>query len=180
MEKNTLLLALTLLLTAIKIYCLSIPDKIIVSFVTTNAGVEVSGTISGIQADIKFDPHDLSRSAIVVTASPATIQTGISIRDRHLQKPDFFNTEKHPLIVMRCKDFRKRGAHEFVGTFDLTIKGITRPVLMQFSRDSEGKAIRYTGSFEMNRLEFNLGERSLILDDLIKVNVEVVLLNDVP
>jgi polyisoprenoid-binding protein YceI len=67
-----------------------------VRFSIRNAGLEVHGTIAGIEADISFHPDDLARSHMTATANPATLQTGISLRDKHLQRPDYFDVNKHP------------------------------------------------------------------------------------
>lgn len=141
------------------------------SFTTMNAGIPVSGTLEG-NAEINFYPADLRNSTVHATASPATIRTGIVIRDKHLQKEDFFNTKQYPLMVLQSKRFRKTGRQNFAGEFDLTIKSITRPVTIVFSRVPEKNAIRYEGHFEMNRLNFLLGEKSMVLDEVVRINLE--------
>jgi len=141
------------------------------SFTTTNAGITVSGTLDG-NADINFDPADLGNSTIRATANPATIRTGIAIRDKHLQKEDFFHTRQYPRMTLQSKRFRKTGRQSFAGDFDLTIKSITQPVTIVFSRVLEEKAIRYEGHFEMNRLDFMLGEKSMVLDEVVRINLE--------
>lgn len=141
------------------------------SFTTMNAGITVSGTLDG-NAEINFNPADLQNSAIRAIASPSTIRTGIDIRDKHLQKEDFFNTRQYPLMVLQSKRFRKTGRQNFAGEFDLTIKSITRPVTIVFSRVPEKNTIRYEGHFEMNRLDFLLGEKSMVLDEVVRINLE--------
>ncbi|AYB31623.1 YceI family protein [Chryseolinea soli] len=142
-----------------------------ISFTTTNAGITVSGTLDG-HAEINFNPVDLQNSTVRATASPATVRTGINIRDKHLQKEDFFNTAQYSLMVLQSKQFRKTGHQRFTGEFDLTIKSITRPVTLVFSRVLEKNVIRYEGHFEINRLDFFLGEKSMVLDDVVRINLE--------
>jgi len=141
------------------------------SFTATNAGITVSGTLDG-SAEINFNPADLRNSTIRAMASPTTIHTGIAIRDKHLQKEDFFNTRQYPLIVLHSKHFRKTGHQSFSGDFDLTIKSVTRPVTIVFSRILEKNAARYEGHFEMNRLDFSIGEKSMVLDEVVRINLE--------
>ena len=143
------------------------------SFTVTNAGIAVSGTLDG-NAEINFNPADLRNSTIRATASPATVRTGIDIRDKHLQKEDFFNTRQYPQIVLQSKRFRKTGHQRFTGDFDLTIKSATRPVTIIFSRIPGKNAIRYKGHFEMNRLDFLLGEKSMVLDEVVRINLEAM------
>jgi polyisoprenoid-binding protein YceI len=143
------------------------------SFTTTNAGITVAGTLDG-SAEINFDPADLRNSTIRATARPSTIRTGIAIRDKHLQKEDFFNTRQYPQIVLESKRFRKKSHKDFVGDFDLTIKSITRSFTIIFSRVPEKNAIRYEGHFELNRLDFLLGEKSMVLDEVVRINLEAM------
>ncbi|HEY5745636.1 MAG TPA: YceI family protein [Chryseolinea sp.] len=143
------------------------------SFTTTNAGITVSGTLEG-NAEINFNPVDLRNSTIRATARPATVRTGIGIRDKHLQKEDFFDTGQYPQIVLESKHFRNRGHQRFSGDFDLTIKSVTRPITIIFLRLPEKNAIRYEGHFELNRLDFLLGEKSMVLDDVVRINLEAM------
>ena len=142
-----------------------------VSFSTINAGFEVEGTLQLQNVEIKFDPENLRDSYINATANPATIQTGISIRDKHLTRSDYFDASRYPEVTLRSKSFKKKGKNNFVGTFDLTIKSITKEVVISFISFKENSAIRYQGSFEINRLDFNVGEASLTLDEKVKVLV---------
>ncbi len=144
-----------------------------VRFSIRNAGLEVQGTLTGIEADISFRPDDLARSHITATASPATLQTGIGLRDKHLQRPDYFDVKKHPRIQLRSKAFRKTGEDAFTGRFDVTIKGVTQETIIPFTVRRGGVFTEYRGHFEVDRLDFNLGEASLILDRKVKVSVAV-------
>lgn len=143
------------------------------SFMITNAGITVTGILEG-NADINFNPDDLINSAIRATASPATIRTGITIRDKHLQQEDFFNSTQFPLMVLQSTRFRKTGRQSFAGDFDLTIKSITRPVTIVFSRLPTKSVIRYQGHFDLNRLDFSLGEKSMVLDEGVRINLEAM------
>lgn len=144
-----------------------------VVFSIRNAGLAVNGTIGGISADIAFDPDDLDHSHMQATADPATVQTGIGIRDRHLLRSDYFDVKNHPRVQMVSKAFRKTGKNAFTGQFDLTIKEITREVTIPFTAIRKSNAMVYTGEFEVNRLDFNLGEKSPILAEKVKVCIRV-------
>jgi polyisoprenoid-binding protein YceI len=108
--------------------------------------------------------------AIVATANTATISTGIAIRDKHLMRSDYFNTKQYPEIRLVSKSIRKSG-RQFIGEFDLTIKGITRTVAIPFTVRRHNNATLYRGSFEINRLDFKLGEKSAILDERVEIYI---------
>ncbi|MBT1697123.1 YceI family protein [Fulvivirgaceae bacterium PWU4] len=142
----------------------------LVSFSILNAGAEVKGTMEISNVDIHFNPKDPAQSTISASADPATIDTGISIRDEHLKRSDYFNVEKHPEIRLQCTGFRKV-ARRFIGYFDLTIKGITKPVIIYFTCTSNNNNLLLRGTFDLNRLDYNLGEKSIILDEQVKVRI---------
>ncbi|HYG18546.1 MAG TPA: YceI family protein [Ohtaekwangia sp.] len=58
-----------------------------------------------------------------------------------------------------------------MGEFDLTIKGITRTVSIPFTVRRQNNSTLYKGSFEINRLDFGLGEKSAILDERVKIHI---------
>jgi polyisoprenoid-binding protein YceI len=142
-----------------------------VEFTIVNASMEVTGTIENLKGKIEFDSEDLGHSVIDVTADPRTIQTGIAIRDKHLKRKDYFDVEKYPVMRMSSKSFRKSGKNKFVGQFALTIKDQTRTIQVPFTVTRKSDAVRYKGSFQINRLEFNLGEKSTVLDEKVRIDI---------
>jgi len=150
----------------------AIIEKSNIEFSIVNAGINVTGTIGNIVAEISLDPKHLNQSSVVAKVSAATIQTGIGIRDKHLRKSDYFHTEKYPEIVLRSKRI-SGGPHIFKGKFDLTIKDITREVAFSFKRTHKQDVTHYHGRFNINRLDFNLGEKSSVLDDIVTVTIDI-------
>lgn len=144
-----------------------------VRFTIRNAGLAVEGTLAGIEADISFRRDDLAGSHITATADPATLRTGIGLRDKHLQRPDYFDAQKHPRIHLRSKAFRKTGRDAYTGRFDVTIKGITKETDLPFTVRRAGVSTEYRGNFEVDRLDFDLGEASPILDRKVQVFITV-------
>jgi len=63
-----------------------------VSFQVINAGLEVDGTLKVKSTNIRFDPDNLRAASIQVSADPSSIETGIGIRDKHLRRSDYFDT----------------------------------------------------------------------------------------
>ena len=68
------------------------------TFEILNAGFATSGTLGGKILENTFDPSSLDKSNVIVVALPSTINTGIEIRDRHLQRDDYFNSARYPEI----------------------------------------------------------------------------------
>ena len=145
-----------------------------VNFTVVNAGIEVEGTLKVKNANIQFDPDNLRQASIQVSADPSSIETGIGIRDKHLKRSDYFDTNTYPEIRLQSKSFRKTGKNEFEGRFELTIKATTKEITIPFTREQKGNTTYYEGNFEINRLDFSIGEESLTLDETVRVKVSAV------
>ncbi len=59
---------------------------------------ELSGTIGGFEATIKFNKDNLAESSIVGSVKVKTLDTGNEGRDKHLKNDDFFSSTKYPTI----------------------------------------------------------------------------------
>lgn len=147
--------------------------KCTLTFETLNAGFVTTGTIDGKILEETFDPTLLDKSTVIVVAVPSTIKTGIAIRDKHLQRDDYFDTERYPEIRLTSRSFKKVGSNKFQGKFTLCIKDISKEVEVTFAVRHEKGKIRYEGTFEINRRDFNVGEASITLADEVAVSFKV-------
>lgn len=139
-----------------------------IRFKIKNAGFYVDGTLNDLQASIAFDPKTL-KGKIEASVAVATIDTDNKTRDKHLRSADYFDVERFPRIYMKSHDFKLAKSGNYIGYFDLTIKDVTRRVVVPFKFD--GKT--FDGYLEINRLDFGVGEKSWILSDTVKVFIRV-------
>lgn len=146
--------------------------EIPIQFKIKNAGITVNGEISDWEVDVNFDAKKLAQSSIKGNASPASIDTGIKLRDKHLLGRQYFHTEKYPLMQLVSKSFKPNGENAFIGIFELHIRDFKKEVEIPFSLSQTGKQRRFKGEFMINRLDFGLGEESLVLSDEVRVVVE--------
>ncbi|WP_276374946.1 YceI family protein [Chryseolinea sp. H1M3-3] len=143
-----------------------------VNFNVNNAGFDVEGSIGVIDSKIEFDINDPSHGIMEAILDPATIRTGIDIRDKHLKRSDFFDIENYPKIHVRSIRFKKTGKNKFDAEFAITIKSITKNIIVPLTVRQESRKISYTANFKINRLDFKIGEESLTLDEIVNVDVQ--------
>jgi polyisoprenoid-binding protein YceI len=141
-----------------------------IRFQIVNAGLTVTGTFSGLNATIRFNPAAPERAFIRASVPVNTIKTGIGLRDKHLLKPNYFDAEKYPNIVLESSAIRKTGPGKYEGLFKLTIKGTQREVKLPFSVST---ANELTGNFRLNRRDYDVGNASLLLADEVDVSIRV-------
>ena len=167
--------AFILLFTSLNVFFVEQPtnENSSISFTVVNAGFEVSGTLQIDRLDIRFDPRDLWRSSVLVVVDPSSIKTGISVRDKHLKRSDYFDVEHYPEILLKSISFQKTGRSAFLGKFDLTVKGITRIVEIPFTAKKDNGGMLYEVNFKINRLDFKLGASSVILGNDVEVKARI-------
>lgn len=143
-----------------------------IQFKIKNAGITVDGTISDWEVEVDFDPKKLSQSIIRGKANPESIQTGIKLRDKHLHGREYFHIQKFPFISLESKSFQSKGKSTFIGIFELQIRDVKREVEIPFTLSQTGKQQKFKGEFVIDRLDFGLGEKSLVLSDEVRVIIE--------
>jgi polyisoprenoid-binding protein YceI len=74
--------------------------------------------------------EDPARSWAEVSIKAASINTNQPDRDAHLRSPDFLNAEEFPELTFRSTALRHKGGANFELLGDLTIRGETRPVML--------------------------------------------------
>lgn len=105
---------------------------------------------------------DLSLSSAQLEVDIASIDTRDEGRDAHLRSADFFDAEVHPKMTFTSTKVERDG-DDWKVTGDLTIKGITQPVVLDVSyggvidKDPFGfTRASFEGSTEIDREAFGL------------------------
>lgn len=88
----------------------------------------VRGAFKDVHGSLEFDPANPAAASVEVTIDAAGIWSGEPDRDDHLRSADFLDVESHPTITFRSTRVEVLGAHDYVVTGDLTIRGVTRSV----------------------------------------------------
>lgn len=95
------------------------------------------GTISGVA---RIDETDLTKSSVEATIDATSIDTRDEKRDAHLKDTDFLDVAKYPTITFKSKSVRKLDDSHFEVVGDLTLRGVTRPVVLR----AEGSPVPIT------------------------------------
>lgn len=144
-----------------------------VKFKIKNAGFTVDGSFGAVTGKINFDATKPKGNSIETNVDAKTINTGNGKRDGHLKKPDYFNTDKFPLINIKTNLIVKESEGKFKALFSITIKDKTKDILIPFTFTEKDNKATFAASFNINRLDFGVGESSLILSDNAIVSVEI-------
>jgi polyisoprenoid-binding protein YceI len=97
----------------------------------------VHGEFDSVSGTVEFDPAKPDASRIDATIDVNSLHTGDPKRDAHLKTPDFFDIEKHPAITFRSKKISPNGGKNYKAMGDLTIRGVTKEVVLDVENVSE-------------------------------------------
>jgi len=105
----------------------------------TSSGFEVThmlvstvrGQFDKTTGTVDINDKDLTKSTLDITIDASSVNTRNADRDKHLRTADFFDVEKHPQITFKSTKVEKGKAKDKLKvTGDLTIRGITKPVVL--------------------------------------------------
>jgi polyisoprenoid-binding protein YceI len=104
-----------------------------VGFVARHAMVtKVRGSFNDFAGVGYFDVEDPTKSNLTLTIQAASIDTRNADRDGHLKGNDFFDMATYPTIEFVSTSVEALDEEHYRVTGDLTIKGVTKPVTVDF------------------------------------------------
>ena len=132
------------------------------SFVVKHLMVSnVRGQFGKTTGTIQQEDKDITKSKAEITIDATTVDTRVEKRDAHLKSPDFFDVAKFPTITFKSTKITKGEGNTLKAEGDLTIHGVTKPVVLNVEYTPEtvagGKTIRgLTATTKINRKDFGL------------------------
>jgi polyisoprenoid-binding protein YceI len=110
------------------------PDHSVAAFCVRHLMIaNVRGQFNKLSGTVQFDPADPAGLSLAAVIDVAGIYTGIGKRDEHLRSPDFFDAEKLPTITFHTTGFAFAGGNQGILAGQLTVHGITRPVILDMT-----------------------------------------------
>jgi polyisoprenoid-binding protein YceI len=107
------------------------PTHTFVVFKITDLGyAHVVGWFTAVAGELRFDPADVTKSALNVTIKTASLDTHFAQRNKDLMSPDFLNVAEFPEMTFKSTSVAKTGDKTGKVTGELTLLGVTKPVTM--------------------------------------------------
>jgi len=91
----------------------------------------VRGGFSSVKGTVNFDDADVSKSNVDVTIDVSTVDTRQPDRDKDLKSDRFFDVIHYPAMTFKSKKVEQAGAGKLKVTGDLTIRGVTKEVVLE-------------------------------------------------
>jgi polyisoprenoid-binding protein YceI len=157
----------------------------------------VRGHFKNVQGILEFDPDNPLGLAVEATIQTNQLWTGEPQRDDHLRSADFLDAARHPVITFKSTSSRQVGATDYEVLGDLTIRGTSRPGVLDAHYLGKWRTpywtdagdagpitrVGFVGEARINRQDFQvswngqLEKGGVVVGDevIIKIDVEALL-----
>ncbi|WHZ19689.1 MAG: hypothetical protein OJF55_001838 [Rhodanobacteraceae bacterium] len=133
------------------------PAHSTLTFTNTYQGVAYTGQFRRFTAKIEYDPADLAHAKFDVEIDVASLDTQNSERDHAALGTDFLDTAKFPRAHFVTRSFRKAANGEVQADGKLTLRGVSKPVVLNVSFVPHGDTATLDVSAQLKRLDFGIG-----------------------
>jgi polyisoprenoid-binding protein YceI len=138
------------------------PSRSAIAFTVRHMVIsKTRGRFTRWSGQLRFDPENPTASSVEATIEPASVDTADADRDAHLRS-DFFDVERFPTASFRSTKVEDRSGNRYRVSGDLTLHGVTRPVVLEVVYGGSGKGpgggerAGFTASASIDRKQFGL------------------------
>ncbi|MBL8045891.1 MAG: polyisoprenoid-binding protein [Anaerolineales bacterium] len=144
----------------------------------------VHGQFDDISGTVEFNEADPAQSSLNVKIGVASINTRDEKRDGHLKSPDFFDVANHPYLTFESAKVEKASENTGRVTGNLTIRGVSKPVVLDVEYNGQAKSpwgttsAGFTATAKINRKDWGLNWNvaletgGVLVGDEVKITIE--------
>jgi polyisoprenoid-binding protein YceI len=146
----------------------------------------VRGEFKNVTGTIVWDDQDVTKSKVNVTIDAKTVNTGEDKRDQDLKSDKFFDVANFPTMTFVSKKVEANGAGKLKVTGDLTIRGVTKEVVLNVEgpaaaiKDPWGNTrSAVSATTQVNRQDFgvkwnaNLDGGGVVVSDTVSITIDL-------
>ena len=122
---------------------------------------------------IIFNPEDLSTASADIAIDMSRIISGDADRDKNMQGADWFDVASFPNSRFISRRFEKGEGNSYVAVGDVTIRGVTMPLIIPFTLDITGNKAHMKAQFSLDRGQFGVGQGEWQGEDTVGRTVNV-------
>ena len=140
----------------------------------------ITGRFDQVGGEFLFDAADPTKSSVSITIPVSSISTGVDKLDEHLLKADFFDATQFPTATFKSTGVTAAGEGKLAVAGDLTIHGVTRPVVLDVTINGIGEhpmrklpAAGFDASAKIKRSDFGVGAYVPAVGDEVTLRITV-------
>jgi len=141
----------------------------------------VRGRFENFKVTVDFNEEEPARSTVEAVIDAQSINTREPNRDAHLRSPDFLDAGQYPEIVFRSKRIEVVDAEHGRIVGDLTIRDITREVVLETEYSGQARSpwgtvsVGFSAETRINRAGWNLTWNKALETGGLLVGDEIVI-----
>lgn len=143
-----------------------------VTFTATQIGVPLEGRFKRFDAQIVFDPRQPQTGRVSFQIDLGSVAINAET-DAELLKPEWFNAGQFPKAQFVSRAVRAVGPGRYEVSGALSIKGVSRELVVPVQLTSAGAHTTATGSFKLKRLDFKIGDGDWADPSVVANDVQV-------
>ena len=135
-----------------------LPAQSELDFTSKQMGVPVDGKFKRFDAQLAFDPKKPEAGKVSFSIEMGSATLGAPEFDAELVKAPWFNAKALPQASFVSTSFKPAGGGRIDVAGKLTIKGVSRDVVVPVQFTQSGTNATATGQLAIKRLDFKIGE----------------------
>ncbi len=139
-----------------------------------------TGKFMNIKGELVLDEANPANSSLEVTIPLALQESGVPKLDEHMKNADFFDIEKNPNATFKSTKVEVTGKDTANITGDLTLRGITKPVVLAVKHNKTGehpmkkvKTSGFSATGQIKRSDFGMNYAVPMVSDEVDLAIEV-------
>lgn len=152
-----------------------IPEVSNLTFEAMMYNTPFTGKLSSFAGEIIFDPEDLSSAKADITVQLQYVATGDEGRDESITGAEWFDVAQYPTARFVSRSFEKAEGDNYVAIGELTLRGITMPLVIPFSLNIENGTAQMKGEVTINRTTYGLGGEQYKDESTVAHDVRVII-----
>ncbi|MGQ0526805.1 MAG: YceI family protein [Alphaproteobacteria bacterium] len=130
--------------------------------------------------ELILDEKNPAASSVNATIPVASLDMGDKTWNEHLSAEKYFDVAKYPAMTFKSTKVNVTGEHTADVTGDLTLRGVTKPVMLKVTHNKSGKhpmmdrmEAGFSATATIKRSEFGMSEGIPFVSDEVKIRLEV-------
>lgn len=130
----------------------------------------VKGRFTDVSGTITMNEANRAASSVKAVIKSASVDTRTDQRDAHLKSADFLEVERYPDITFNSTKVEQSGSGHYRVTGDLTIHGVTKPVVLEVADEGRtkdpwgGERAGFSATTRIDRRDFGLTWNQILLE----------------
>jgi polyisoprenoid-binding protein YceI len=135
------------------------------------------GRFSTVTGTANIDDAAPEKTTVEAVVDTRTLRASTSMAQSELRGADFFDVARYPTMAFKSRSVRPKTPTTGEMTGDITVKGITRPIVLRVTLQPPGPdgAREFRGLTRINRNDFNMTAYALLVGETVDIEIRTTL-----